>query len=302
MVDVTWTATDVVHRPRVSIGLPVFNGERFLEQSIDSVLSQTFLDFELIVSDNASTDSTPEILERAAARDERVVVLRNEVNQGAARNYNLVFERAQGEYFRWHAHDDLMEPQLIERLVDRLDAEPHSVLAHSWTRFVDDAGATMKVYEDDLHAASSGASHRLTEVVRRLTYCNAVFGLMRRDVLARTALIAPFPGSDVSLLYELAVAGRFSVVPEPLFVRRPGQSLVANPSNRSLAQWFGPAARGVRFPAFWLWWATVGAIMRSRHPPAERVAVLATFNVAWPAVRVRRWLRHQVRVVRGGRS
>jgi glycosyltransferase involved in cell wall biosynthesis len=277
----------------VSIGLPVYNGERYLEQSIQSVLSQTYRDLELIVSDNASTDATLAIIERAAERDGRVIVLRNEVNQGAARNYNLVFEHARGEFFRWHAHDDLMEPELIERLVDQLDADPDCVLAHSWTRFIDDAGSTTRIFEDDLHVSSPSASRRLTAIVRHLTYCNAVFGLVRRDVLERTALIASFPGSDVPLLYELAVAGRFDVVAEPLFVRRPGRSLVANPSNRSMAAWFGPDARGALLPGFWLWWATVGAIWRSSHPVATRLGTLATFNVVWPAVRVRRWTRER---------
>jgi hypothetical protein len=136
-------------------------------------------------------------------------------------------------------------------------------------------------------------SRRLIEIIRRLTYCNAVFGLVRRDVLGRTALIASFPGSDVPLLYELALAGRFQVVPEPLFVRRPGRSLAANPSNRSLAEWFGPDARGAILPAFWLWWATVNAIWRSPHPLFVRIGALGTFNVVWPAVRTRRWMRQR---------
>jgi glycosyltransferase involved in cell wall biosynthesis len=286
----------------VSIGLPVYNGERYLEQSIESVLSQTYRDLELIVSDNASTDATLAIVQRAAERDDRVVVLRNDVNQGAAHNYNLVFAHGRGEFFRWHAHDDLMEPELIERLVAELDADPGCVLAYSWTRFIDDEGSTTRVFEDNLRVTSPSVSRRLIEIVRRLTYCNAVFGLMRREVLGRTALIASFPGSDVPLLYELAVAGRFRVVPEPLFVRRPGQSLVANPSNRSMATWFGPDARGALVPGFWLWWATVGAIWRSSHRLLTRLGTLVTFNVVWPAVRVRRWARQRRSRQRGDRT
>ena len=106
--------------PRVSIALPVYNGERYLEQSIRSVLAQTFTDFELIVSDNASTDRTIEIVERFAAIDPRVVLLRNDENRGAAWNYNNAFEHATGEFFRWHARDDWFEPDLIESLVEAL--------------------------------------------------------------------------------------------------------------------------------------------------------------------------------------
>ncbi len=248
--------------PKVSIGLPVFNGERYVEDSVRSVLDQTFTDFELIISDNASTDRTVEIIEKVVDGDPRVVVLRNDVNRGAAWNYNNVFEQSNGEFFRWHAHDDLLEPELIARLVEALD-DDGIVLAHSWTRFIDDDGETTRHFVDDLGVTSERPSDRLVAAVRRVGYCNAVFGLVRRNVLARTALIGSFPGSDVPLIYELAVLGRFAVVPDALFVRRPGNSVKGNRSTKSVAHWFGPSGRGARFPGFWLWQATVRAIVRS---------------------------------------
>ena len=281
--------------PRVTIGMPVFNGERYVEASVRSVLDQTFADLELIISDNASTDRTVEIIEKVVDGDPRVSLLRNDVNRGAAWNYNRVFEQSTGEYFRWHAHDDLLEPELIGRLVVALDSDPGAVLAHSWTRFIDDDGATTRCFVDDLDVTSDRPAHRLASAVRRVGYCNAVFGLVRRNVLARTALIGSFPGSDVPLLYELAVLGRFAVVPEYLFVRRPGNSVKGNRSKRSVAQWFGPSGRGSRFPGFWLWWATVRAIVRSPSSIVERVRAIVEFHVVWPIDHLRRLRRRAKR-------
>ena len=199
-----------------------------------------------------------------------------------------MFDLASGEFFRWHAHDDLLAPGLIELLVSELDADDSVVLAHSWTRFIDADGAPLEVFCDDLRATSVRPADRLREVVRRLTFCNAVFGLVRSDVLARTARIGEFPGSDVPLLYELAVLGRFAVLPEELFLRRPGNSLKTNRSNRALAAWFGPSARGARLPSFWLWLGSVRAIARSPYPVAERIWISLVFHRHWPIEYLRR--------------
>ncbi|MFK8025111.1 MAG: glycosyltransferase family 2 protein [Ilumatobacter sp.] len=281
--------------PRVSIGLPVYNGEEYLEQSIQSVLAQTYADLELIVADNASTDSTIEIVERFAADDDRVVILRSDENHGAAWNYNRVFDAATGEFFRWHAHDDWFEPKLIERLVDELDREPDAVLAHSTTQFVDDDGTAQRVFSDDLGATSDDPAERVGSVVRRLTYCNAVFGLIRREELANTALIASFPGSDASLLYELAARGRFAVIDEPLFVRRPGNSIKSNPTNRAVAEWFAPSAKGRRFPSLHLFRAGLAGIWRADESLPTRIRTAATFARVFPVEQARRIRRRSRR-------
>ena len=126
--------------PRVSIGLPVYNGERWLSQSVESILAQSFTDFELVICDNASTDGTEAICRGFAGRDERVRYLRNARNIGGMRNATLVFEQARGEYFRWAAHDDVCEPTLIERLVEVLDDHPEVVAAVSPSISIDGDG------------------------------------------------------------------------------------------------------------------------------------------------------------------
>ena len=286
--------------PVVSIGLPVYNGAVYLEQSIRSVLDQDFTDFELIIADNASTDRTIEIIERCAAEDARIRVMHSDENRGAAWNYNRVFEAATGELFRWHAHDDYFEPGLLTALVQALAADRDAVLAHSWTQFVSDddtapGGVVVdRIFEDDLGVTSARPDARLASVVRRLTFCNAVFGLIRRDHLARTARIAAFPGSDVPLLYELALLGTFAVVPEPLYSRRPGNSIKSNPSTRLVAEWFDPKASRARFPGVRQWWAVVTAVWRADLSFVDRLRSTLAFHRVWPIEYLRR-LRRRAR-------
>lgn len=268
--------------PLVTIGLPVYNGERFIAQSVRSVLDQDFHNLELVISDNGSTDRSMSIVEEIVSGDPRVVILRNHENQGAAWNYNNTLDHARGKYFRWHADDDWFDPLLITKLVDALETQPQAVLAHSWTRFVNDDGETTREFEDNLGADSARPHQRLGSVVRRLTFCNPVFGLIRTDVLKSTARIASFPGSDATLLYELAIRGRFAVVPELLYNRRPGNSIKSNPSVQAVAEWFAPAGTGGRFPAWYHLNAAVKAIQSAPITTGDRVRCMATFARHWP--------------------
>ncbi|MEM7271501.1 MAG: glycosyltransferase family 2 protein [Actinomycetota bacterium] len=268
--------------PTVSIGLPIYNGERFIERSVRSVLDQDYADFELVVSDNGSTDRSLEIIEEVADGDPRVVILRNSENRGAAWNYNNAFDHSRGRYFRWHADDDWFEPELIGKLVKAFEAEPSAVIAHSWTRFVDDDGAMTREFQDDLRVQDDTPQDRLRSTITNLTFCNPVFGLIRSDALGRSAKIGAFPGSDAILLYELAMYGTFAVVPELLYNRRPGNSIKTNNSMQAVAEWFAPTGRGGRFPAAYRSAAMVNAIRRAPLPAGEKAACLQTFLRYWP--------------------
>jgi len=205
---------------RVSVGLPVYNGERYLAEALDSLLAQTYEDFELIICDNASTDRTGEIARTYAAKDKRVRYASNDVNLGVAGNYRRTFELSSGEYFRWAAVDDLCAPAALARCVEVLDREPEVVLAYPRTKLVDEEGRVIAEYEDGLHLASPRASERFAQLHARLRLCNAAYGVVRRDVLLRTALIGPYLASDGVLLAELTLYGRFWEIPEFLFFRR----------------------------------------------------------------------------------
>lgn len=231
--------------PKVSIGLPVYNGEEFLKESIDSILSQSFNDFELIIADNASIDKTEEISKSYLNKDKRIRYVRNKRNLGAARNYNLVFELSVGKYFKWATHDDLHAPSSLERCVKVLDQNPSVVLCYSKTNMIDKYGRIIKPYSDKLHLQSSKPHKRLGELVKTLSLCNAIFGLMRANILRNTELIGSYLGSDEILLLELCLWGKFWEIPEGLFFRRERDNNVRKLSKLDAAKWFDPEYSGI---------------------------------------------------------
>lgn len=207
-------------RPHVSIGVPVFNGEKFLAAALDSLLAQTYEDFELLISDNASTDSTPEICRRYAAMDRRVRYVRNEGNIGVYRNCNQVFELSSGEYFKLAAADDLCDPDLLRRCVDVLDANPSIVATYPRTRFIDEDGKSLSLTDPGWHLMSEEPWERLKYVLVSGHRVNVFFGLIRSQDLAHTRLFPLYPGGDCRLLGELSLRGKFFEIPEYLFFRR----------------------------------------------------------------------------------
>lgn len=234
-------------RPRISIGLPVYNGEPFLGESIDSILGQTYDDFELLVSDNASTDGTRDICEAKAAEDSRIRYIRQTENIGAAKNYNLLFHESKGEFFRWAADDDVCDPRYLERCLDAFDrTDGSTVLCYPRTVLIDSNGEEIRTYEDGMDLRSPHPHVRIREMFRRLKLCNAVFGLIRSEVLARTGLIGSYISSDVVLLGEIALRGRIHEVPEYLFRRRVHERMsnLACKNDEELAEWFDPANAG----------------------------------------------------------
>jgi glycosyltransferase involved in cell wall biosynthesis len=226
---------ETTRRPKVSVGLPVFNGATFLAVAIESILNQTFADFELIISDNASTDATRDICLAYAARDRRIRYSRRAQNIGAGPNHNYCAQHSTGEYFRWASHDDLMEPEYLAKCVAALDASPDAVLCHSKTRIIGDRGESFAVHLAGLDAAR--ASDRFATVILKPHWCVEIFGTIRSSALQRTNLMSGYFGGDKTLLAELALLGRFLHVPEPLFVNRdhPERSLRAVPFHERQA-------------------------------------------------------------------
>ncbi|KXK25428.1 MAG: glycosyltransferase [Candidatus Brocadia sinica] len=238
------------NKTRVSIGLPVFNGEMHLEEAIDSILSQTYSDFELIISDNASTDKTQEICKAYEARDRRICYYRNEKNLGAARNFNRVFELSSGEYFKWAAHDDLLTPDFLLRCVEVLDHDASVVLCYPRTEIIDEHGKFLRNYDVKLNTDSPKPHERFHDLICIFHGCYQIFGLIRASALKMTSLIGNFTGSDRNLLVELGLINRFYEIPERLFFSRDHpQRSIRHVSFYSRAAWFDPAKeRQVAFP------------------------------------------------------
>lgn len=214
------------HMPLVSIGVPIYNGERFLPQTLDSILGQTFTDFEVIISDNASVDGSHAIAESYARRDDRIRVVRSEVNQGAAWNYKQVLDLARGRYFRWAPADDLFAPESLACCVQVLDQHPEAVLCYPKTMLIDAQGHALRPYEDNLDLRQVSPVERYRATVKQIGLTNVIYGLMRTSVLRQTRLIGNFPGADVVFVAELALFGQFHEIDQRLFFRRmhPGAS------------------------------------------------------------------------------
>ena len=213
-------------KPRVSIGLPVYNGERFLEEALDSLLAQTCADFELMISDNASTDGTAEICRRYVANDRRVRYFRNATNIGFGRNFNRVFRLMRGGYFKWASADDLCKPELLAHCLELLEKDYTAVLAYPKTRFIDENGKILEIEDPGWDLQSKVAHERLRYVIRAGHWVNPLYGLIRASALSKTRLMPSYPGGDYHLLAELSLQGKFVELPEYLFFRRvhPGAS------------------------------------------------------------------------------
>ncbi|MDJ0768697.1 MAG: glycosyltransferase family 2 protein [Ilumatobacter sp.] len=210
------TATDE-KPPRVSIGVPVYNGDNYLASALDSFLNQTYDDFEVVVSDNGSTDGTEEIAREFAARDPRVKYYRSDVNQGATWNFNRVVELARGEYFRWAAHDDTIEPDYLRRCVDVLDERPDVVLCSSRVRVIDGDGAVTEEFDRaEVPAGSPDPQDRFRGFMLHAQRCYEIFGLIRIEALRSIPPLGDYGHADGVVLARLSMLGPFVELPERL--------------------------------------------------------------------------------------
>jgi glycosyltransferase involved in cell wall biosynthesis len=248
----------VTGRGRVSIGVPVFNGGRYLEDCLDSLVAQRHDDLEILISDNASTDRTAEICRVYCQRDERVRYYRQDQNIGAAANWNFLVRKATGEFFKWAAYDDVCGPDLVARSVAALQASPSAVLAFGRTGFIDAAGDPLQGYDVPIQWHNHDAAlDRLREQLAVPpaaihNMCTRQFAVMRRERLLETSLIRSHPASDMVLMVELALLGGFVEIDAYLlFVRlHEGSSLRANASAEEVARWYNPQS-GNLYPLRW---------------------------------------------------
>ncbi|MEZ5923167.1 MAG: glycosyltransferase family 2 protein [Hyphomicrobiaceae bacterium] len=223
--------------PRLSIGLPVYNGESFLEETLDGMRRQTYGNFELIISDNASTDRTEQICRQYASEDRRIRYVRQDRNLGAVANFNHVFSLGNAPFFKWIAHDDAYDPRYLDTVMAIIETDPDVVLAHTAVRFIDETGKEFA--RDDARGGYAGpwdsayrypdsttigdspsARDRFRQVLIGALWGTHMFGVIRRDALARTELLANFVSSDRAMLAELALMGRFRAAKERYFKKR----------------------------------------------------------------------------------
>jgi glycosyltransferase involved in cell wall biosynthesis len=276
-------------RPSVSIGVPVYNGEAFLEEALASIAAQTRADYEVIISDNASTDRTPDICEAFAAKCPGARYVRSPVNIGGDRNYYRTFELARGDFFLGLAHDDRLHPDYLRRTVAVLEADPSVVFCHSRAYEIDANGAVVRTFEARPFSESPRPYARFRDAIdQRPVIAN--LGVIRVSVLKQLPPLMPYPASDAYWQAELALHGKLVEVPEVLFYRRvhadSGQAIPLHERIR----WSDPSKAGaIVFPS----WRRAGeytkSVFRAPLQASERLRCL---------VEVGRFVRSPKRFVR----
>ena len=283
--------------PRLSIGLPVYNGEKYLASSIESLLGQSYKDFELIISDNASTDSTADICKRYASQDSRIRYMRQPRNIGLAPNHNFVVDQSRGEFFKWAASDDLYGRDLLQSCINALDQHPDVVLAHSLTAAIDGDGKVTQAYKYPLVTDSPSApvrfrsfmfgssglfedpasgNHRLIRIDNEgiLRACDE-YGVIRMKVLRQIAPHDSYHHQDRIVVCELLLHGPFHITPDWMYFRRDhaGRAYRSSPHDRCAILDPRRASRlrhpTARLVAEYLW-GYVAAIRRAPLSSADR--------------------------------
>lgn len=208
---------DHTEQPLVSVGVPVFNGETGLARALDSLLGQDYGNLEIIVSDNASTDRTPDICREYVQRDPRVRYYRSERNQGATWNFNRVFELSSGKYFMWAAHDDQRERNFVRACVERMEQCPDAVLCQTHTAsFIEGRPDLLCVGTLDSFEGVTDLVARYRETLER-SPATAIYGLYRSGAMRKTRMLRRSIATDLAFIQELSIHGEFVQVPEVLF-------------------------------------------------------------------------------------
>lgn len=258
--------------------MPVYNGENYIEEALDSILAQTYADFELIISDNASTDRTQEICQSYATRDRRIRYYRNKGNIGVSKNFNRVFELSIGKYFKWIAHDDIYAPDYLSKCVRAFEQDPSLVLCHTLAKRIDSSGrmlGSFKVDPDKL--ASPKPRVRFGHLLLTDRWPYEIFGLMQASILRSISLHGDYAGTDSILRATLGLTGRFFVIPEYLFFFR-------EHSSQSGISTFDPANTGrFAFPNWRMFMEYIRCVRHSSLSWIERIGCYL-HTARWVAV------------------
>ncbi len=214
--------------------MPVYNGQAYVAEAIESLLAQTYADFEIVISDNASTDETQAICREYAAQDARIRYVRQTENRGSVSNFNCLVALALGRYFKWAAADDVCRPTYLQTVVELLESKPQAVWCHAQSGKIDQHGRILTnddpAAEGLAHTKQAGfprndhqSSHRhrrFRGVLLGTSWCADAYGVMRTASLAETSLLPACYGSEKVLVAELALRGHYQEVPETLFYQR----------------------------------------------------------------------------------
>jgi glycosyltransferase involved in cell wall biosynthesis len=209
--------------PKVSIGLPVYNGEGFLAKTLEALLAQTERDFEIVVSDNSSRDATAQIVQEFAARDQRVKYFRTDRVLPPSENHTQTFKLSSGKYFKWAAHDDIHAPEFLERCLEVLERDPNVALVYPKVVVIDSQDRQLHEYKYKLRTDAQSPSTRFGALVNanhRIHGAYEIYGLMRSDAMRAIPPEGNYPRGDSVFLARMALLGKFHQIPEVLFYSR----------------------------------------------------------------------------------
>ena len=240
-------------KPTLSIGLPVYNAERYLTKALDSLLGQDFDDFELIISDNGSSDQTEAICRDFARKDRRIRYVRSDENRGLTWNFRRVFELSDGEFFKYAAYDDECYPTMLGRCMEVFrSSDPTVALVYTLSEMIDENSSVIRPqgwpnWNWDRVATSAKTPHaRLAHIIWRALHGQAQYGVIRASFLRRAK---PFGciTADWMILAELGMMGKIIEVPEVLFRLRIHRANTWNATSTALEilKWHNPAADGL---------------------------------------------------------
>ena len=207
--------------PLVTIGMPVYNEQRHLRSSLDSLLAQDYRNFEVVIVDNASTDSTGEIGMEYAARDKRVRYYRNEISVGGICNFNRAVDLARGEHFTLAAGHDLRHPTFLSRCMAVMEHDASVALCHTQARWIDEDDRLLEAIPSRLDTRL--VKHkilRLNVVLWTLELGFPVYGLIKLAALRQTHMYKQVVSPDITLLAELSLVGTFAFIEDTLFFPR----------------------------------------------------------------------------------
>ncbi|MEP0956581.1 glycosyltransferase [Leptolyngbya sp. FACHB-1515] len=204
--------------PRITLGMPVYNGAKHIRETLDSILAQTVTDFRLVISDNASTDTTGEICREYAQRDDRIRYYRQSENLGFVNNFNFVFQPEGSPYFKWVAHDDLLKPTYLQRCLELLEQDDSLSMAHCITLQIDEQSQEIGKY-NNLRLSGDRVRDRFWAILWTIDIYE-VYGVMRSDLLTKTQLAGNYVGSERTMLAKMLLQGNIGYVEEGLFSRR----------------------------------------------------------------------------------
>lgn len=264
----------------MTIGIPVYQGANYLDETIEAVRAQDYDDLEIVVSDNASTDETAEIISRHASADSRIVHLTQVKNVGAAENYNVVFREATGDLFGWNAHDDFHTKGFLTEAVAIMEAQPEVSVAVAPLFKIDEVGEIVGSIDLPADLQSDSPARRFRAAARTHPVLT-VFGIFRTSQLSSTSLHGHYTGSDRNLVAEMMLHGKVGVAADSrLYLREHAERSVRAPNKgpgsgslrHAREAWFAPERAGkIVFPTWRRFGGYLRAIMRAPISNQQRV-------------------------------